>query len=187
MIVYFSMLETDSDRDVFQKLYDENRQKLYYIAYKILHHEADAEDAVHTCFVKMATNYARYRHLPYEDLVKLCCTIVRHTATDTCREYAKKGIFYDEVGQGEGQVPDILPDVLDQLIERYENDLIVQALMKLTEEEREFLHLQYGLGLKPKDIATLLEMPPQAVRKKMLRCRNKLAKILEGKEYECLR
>ena len=187
MIVYLSMLETDSDRDVFQKLYDENRQKLYYIAYKILHHEADAEDAVHTCFVKMAEHFAKYRHLPYEDLVKLCCTIVRHTATDTTREYAKKGIFYDGVGQGEDQIPDVLPDVLDQLIERCENDLIMQALMHLTEEEREFLNLQYGLGLKPKDIGSLLGMPSQAVRKKMLRLRNKLAKVLEGEEYECLR
>lgn len=187
MIMYLSMLEDDFDRDVYQKLYNENRQKLYYIAFKILHNEADAEDAVHTCFVKMAEHFARYRHLPYEDLVKLCCTIVRHTATDTSREYAKKGILNDEVGYGEGQIPDEAPDVLDQMIERYENDLIVQALMTLTEEEREFLNLQYGLGLKPKDIANLLKMPPQAVRKKMLRLRNKLAKVLEGEEYESLR
>lgn len=187
MIVYLSMLETDSDRDVFRKLYDENRQKLYYIAFKILHHEADAEDAVHTCFVKMAEHFAKYRHLPYDELVKLCCTIVRHAATDTAREYAKKGYPLDEEGFGEGHVLDQLPDVLDQMIERFENDLIMQALMQLTEDEREFLHLQYGLGLKPKDIATLLGMPPTAVRKKMLRLRNKLAKVLEGEEYECLR
>lgn len=185
--MYLSMLETDSDRDVFQKLYDENRQKLYFIAYKILHHEADAEDAVHTCFVKLADHFARYRHLPYGDLVKLCCTIVRHAATDTAREYAKKGNFYGEDGSGEDQLSDLSPDVLDQIIVRYENDLIMHALMQLTEEEREFLHLQYALDFKPKEIASLLGMPPQAVRKKMLRCRHKLAKILEGEKYECLR
>ena len=186
MMVYLSMLETDSDRDIFQKLYDENRQKLYFIAYKILHHEADAEDAVHTCFVKLADSFAKYRHLPYEDLVRLCCTIVKHAALDTTREYAKKGHFYDEDGLGECQILDQSPDVLETLVERFENDLIMQALMQLTEDEREFLHLQYGLGLKPKEIASLLGMPPTAVRKKMLRCRNKLAKVLEGEEYECL-
>lgn len=187
MIVYFSMLEDASDRDVFQKLYDENKQMLYHIAFKILHNEADAEDAVHTCFVKMAESFARYRHLPYDDLVKLCCTIVRHTATDIGREYAKKTFYHDEMGQGEDQVPDMSPDILDQMIERYEKHLIKQALMELTEDERELLYLQYGLGLKPKEIATLLDKPPQAVRKKMMRCRNKLAKILEGEDYECLR
>ena len=187
MIAYLSMLETDSDRDVFQKLYDENRQKLYFIAFKILHNEADAEDAVHTCFVNLAETFAKYRHLPYEDLVKLCCTIVKHAATDTAREYKKKVHFYDEGGLGECQISERSPDVLDKLIERFENDLIMQALIQLTEDEREFLYLQYGLGLKPKDIASLLGIPPQAVRKKMMSCRQKLAKVLEGEEYENLR
>ncbi len=185
--MYFSVLESDSDRDLFQKLYDENRQKFYYIAYKILHNEVDAEDAVHTCFLKMAEHFQKYRHLPYEDLVKLCCTIVKNAATDIYRGYAKETLLYDESGFGEDLIPDIATDTLDRIIERCEKDLIMQALMKLTEDEREFLHLQYGLELKPKEIATLLGMPSQAVRKKMLRCRNKLAKILEGKEYECLR
>lgn len=187
MIVYFSMLEDDFDRDVFQKLYDENRQMLYHIAFKILQNEADAEDAVHTCFVKMAERFAKYRYLPYDDLVKLCCTVVRNAANDIGREYAKKTFYHDEMGQGEDRIPDDNPDMLDQLIKRYEQHLIKQALMELTEEERELLYLQYGLELKPKDIAILLDKPPQAVRKKMMRCRNKLAKILEGKDYECLR
>ncbi len=187
MIAYLSMLETDSDRDVFQKLYDENRQKLYYIALQILRNEADAEDAVHTCFVKLAETFAKYCHLPYEELARLCRTIVRNAANDTAREYKKKGNFYDEAGLGECQIPDCAPDVLDQLIARFENDLIMQALMCLTEDEREFLYLQYGLGLKPKEIALLLDKPSSAIRKKMLRCRHKLAKILEGEEYESLR
>jgi len=185
MIVYVSMLENSSDQDVFQKLYDENRQKLYHIAYKILHNEADAEDAVHTCFVKLAAKFAKYRHLPYENLVMLCNTIVKNAAKDIAREYTKETHFYDEFGLGECQIADAAPDVLEQLIQQYDSDLIMQALMELTEEEREFLMLQYVLEQKPKDIAKLLDMPPQAVRKKMLRCRQKLAKVLEGKNYEC--
>lgn len=187
MIIYFSMLETDSDRDVFQKLYEENRQKLYYIAWNILHHEADAEDAVHTCFFKMAEHFAKYRHLSYEDLVKLFSVAVKNAARDIARGYAKQGDFFGEGNSGEEYIPDIGPDLLEQVIERYENNLIKQALMQLTEDEREFLNLQYGLELKPKDIATLMGMTPQAVRKKMLRCRNKVAKVLEGREYESLR
>lgn len=185
MIVYVSMLESNSDKDVFQKLYDENRQKLYRTAYKILHNEADAEDAVHTCFVKLAANFAKYRHLPYENLVMLCTTIVKNAANDIHREYAKETHFYDEDGLGECHAAVTTPDVLDQLIKQYDSDLIIQALMELTEEERELLTLQYGLEQKPKDIAKLLDIPPHAVRKKMLRCRHKLARILEGKNYEC--
>lgn len=36
MIIYLNMLETEEDRDVCQKLYEENKQKLFRIANKIL-------------------------------------------------------------------------------------------------------------------------------------------------------
>lgn len=187
MILYLSMLETESDRDVFQKLYEENRQKLFCIADKILRNEADAEDAVHTCFLKVADKFAEYRHQPYVNLVRLSCTITRHAATDIAREYEKKGNFTSEVHQGEDDVPDISPDILDQLIERHDKHLITQAVMQLKMEEREFLHLQYGLELKPRVIGELLGMTPEIVRKKIFRCRRRLAKILEDDEYEGLR
>jgi len=187
MIVYFSMLDTESDRDVFRKLYEENRQMLFGIAYDILRNKADAEDAVHTCFLRVADNFAKYRHKPYVALVKLCCTIVRHAATDIAREYQKKTTINNEMSDLMLEIPDIMPDIPDQLIEQYEGHLITQALFQLEEDERDFLVLQYIWELKPKVIGELLGMSSGAVRKKMLKCRNKLAKILEGKEYEGLR
>lgn len=187
MIVYLSMLETESDRDVFRKLYEENGHMLFGIANGILHNKADAEDAVHTCFLRVAENFAKYRHRPYVSLVKLCCIVVKRTATDITREYEKKASFVNEVTDWEDDVADRAPDIPDQLIQKYDRHLITQALFQLEEDEREFLGLQYVLELKPKVIGELLGMSSGAVRKKMLKCRNKLAKILEGKEYEGLR
>ncbi len=187
MIVYLSMLETEAERDVFQKLYEENRQKLYFIAWKILRNEADAEDAVHTCFLKVADKFANYSHLPYVELVRLCSTVVRNAATDIAREYEKKGNFESGAYHNSDGVPDISPDVLDVLIERYEKGLVMQAIMQLTEEEKEFLYLQYGMEFKPKVIGELMDMTSASVRKKMFSCRKKVAKILEGDEYEGLR
>ncbi len=184
MIMYLSILETDSDRDVFQKLYEENRQKLYHIARKKLQNEADAEDAVHTCFLRMAEKFADYRHQPYENLVKLCCTVSRNAATDIFREYEKKANFLDETNDGVGFVPDAAPDILEQMVQGYERSLVTQALMELTQEERDLLDMQYRMGLKPKAIGELLGMSSEVIRKKTLRSRNKLAKILEDKGYE---
>ena len=186
MIMYLSMLETESDRDVFQKLYEENRHKLYHIARKRLQNEADAEDAVHTCFLKMAEKFAEYRHQPYENLVKICNTVVKNSATDILREYEKKASFSNEDLSCGDNLPDVAPGILEQLIVRQEQELVTQALMELTDEEWEILSLQYGMRLKPKAIGELLGMTSGVVRKKSLRCRNKLAKILEDKGYESL-
>lgn len=184
MIMYLTVLETETDRDVFQKLYEENQQKLYYIANKILHNETDAEDAVHNGFLKLADRFSEYRNLSYESLVKLVHTIVKNAAMDFAREYEKKAAFLAEEGFGEDDIPDIGSDVLEQLINRYEQEFITKALMELTEDERELLSLQYGMGMKPKAIGELLGMSSALVRKNMFRCRKKLAEILESGEYQ---
>lgn len=187
MIVYFSMLETEAEREVFQRLYEENRQKLYCIAWKILRNEADAEDAVHICFLKVVDKFARYRHLTYKQLARLCCAVVRNAAIDIARENGKKGNYKTEAYNSENDMFDCGTDILAEIIKQYERELVTQALMQLAEEERDFLMLQYDLGLKPKDIGELMDMSSASVRKKMQGCRNKVAKILEGEEYEGLR
>lgn len=186
MIIYFNVLETEVDRDVCQKLYMENKQKLFRIANKILQNTADAEDAVQSCFSKVIDNFQDYRDIPYEELVILCQTIVRHDAIDIIREHKKTVNFTDGIHLGEDDVVSCTPDILDQLVERYEQSLVAQAIMELNEDERGLMHLQYVIGLKPKDVAKLLSTTSSVVRKKTLRCRVKLAKILEGYDYECL-
>ena len=172
-------LRTEENSVILQKLYERSRQKLYYIAWGILHNEADAEDAVHTCFLKIADKFTRYSHLSYDELERLCCTVVRNAATDIAREYEKKGNFIEGFNQDEDDLPDMAPDVLDQLIEKMERQDLVKALMQLDIQERDFLNMQYVLGLKPKVIGKLTGMSSEAVRKKIFRCRVKLAKILE--------
>lgn len=187
MIIYLNMLETEADREIFQKLYEENKPMLWHIARKIVRNEADAEDAVHNCFLRLAENFSRYRNQSYSNLIRLCKAISRNAATDIAREYRKEGDFQEETGCWEDDVVDISPDVLDKLIEQYEKNLLDRAVKKLAGAEKDLIFLQYGLGMKPKEIGKMLNMTSAMVRKRMCRCRNKLVTILEGEEYESLR
>ncbi len=47
MIVYLQMIETDEDKSKFEEIYQEYRNLMYYVAYKRMQHEQDAEDVVH--------------------------------------------------------------------------------------------------------------------------------------------
>ncbi len=185
--MYVSMLETESDREVFRRLYEKNRQRLYYTAWKIVQNDDNAEDAVHTCFMRLADRYGRYRDQPFENLEKLCRVIVVNEATNITRAYARRGEFLDVCEMGEDSLVDDAADILDQLIVKYDRELLSQALRQLTPDERHFLALQYELDIKPKDIGAMMNMTSGAVRKKILRCRRKLAEILEDEKYESLR
>lgn len=56
MLIYLQTIETEEDKSKFEDIYREYRGLMYYVAYKRLHHEQDAEDAVHYAFMKMAEN-----------------------------------------------------------------------------------------------------------------------------------
>lgn len=183
-MMYFNVLETETDRELCQKLYKENKQKLFYLANRILQNPADAEDAVHVCFSKIMGDFARYRTMPYEELVIMCQAIVKHNAIDILREYGRKVSLDDENYAVEREMSFVGTDTLDKLIEQYENELLSQALMELEKEERELMYLQYVAEIKPKEIAKMYGITSGAVRKRTLRCRKKLAKILRKMNYE---
>ncbi len=178
------MLETEEDKVIFHRLYKENRQKLYFIAWRILHNETYAEDAVHAGFLKLANTFGRYRQQPYVNLVKICSITVRNAAIDITRENEKKYNFWDENGKDGDNIADATPDILDELIAKQERSVVAEALMELEEEERELIYLQYTAGMKPKEIGKMLNMTSAAIRKKTFYSRNKLARILESKGYK---
>ena len=56
MLIYLQMLESPEEKSILEQIYLEYRGLMYHVAYKILHNEQDAEDAVHHAFVKIAEN-----------------------------------------------------------------------------------------------------------------------------------
>lgn len=182
--MYLTMLETAADKVIFERLYEENGQKLHFVARKILHDEMDAEDAVHNGFLKIANNFASYRNKPYEELERICTIIVRNEAIDIFRENSKTCGFSEEKGFSEENVPDIVPGILDEMIAECDSSVIDESLMELEEGARELLYLQYAAGLKPKEIGEMFHMTSAEVRKRNFVNRNKLAEILEKKGFK---
>lgn len=54
VLVYLSMIEGPEDRNKFEIVYQQYKSLMYYVAYRILREERDAEDAVHNAFVRIA-------------------------------------------------------------------------------------------------------------------------------------
>ncbi|MDE6092803.1 MAG: RNA polymerase subunit sigma-24, partial [Ruminococcus sp.] len=52
--IYLSILETAEDKIKFEDFYTKYRQKMYAIAYNILHNVEDSEDAVHEAIIQIS-------------------------------------------------------------------------------------------------------------------------------------
>ena len=180
---YLSLLETEEDKAIFDRLYRENKQKLFFVANKVMGNEMDAEDVVHTCFLNLAEHFHKYRERSYDTLEKMCTTITKNVALDVLRHRKFECTFSESGAYLDGNLPDLDTDVLREVLHNEQADVLERAMLQLTEEERMLMYLRYGMLLKPKDIAELLKSSSVSIRKKTLHCRDKLAKILEVEGY----
>ena len=155
------MRKTPEDRAVIQRLYQENAQNLYFIAWQIVQNEAKAEDAVYTCFRKLTEDFALCRNQDYENLERLCVILVRNAA-------AKMVDGHDGGGR---KVKGHNRDVSDACMDR--------AVRKLDEDEKHLLYLKHVMQLGLKKIGILLDMEPKEIEKKLFACREKIRAALE--------
>lgn len=147
--------------------------------------DAEAEDAVHTCFLKLAEKFSKYRNLPYKKLVSICRKTTRNAAVDITRKYKNVVMIPGDEDYGVDYLLSLVGmDILDQVIKDFEVEAIVKAIKELEEEERDLLYMRYELEQKPKEIGHLMNMSSAEVRKKLFDYRNKLAKILQEQGFE---
>lgn len=82
MLIFLSMLETEEAKCSFEKIYRENYLTMYHIALGMLKSQADAENAVHEAFLKLAERFEKYMQIGCSEMTGLCVTIVKNKAID---------------------------------------------------------------------------------------------------------
>lgn len=78
--IYLSILESDEEKHYFEDIYINYKQKMFGIAYSILHNVQDSEDAVHQAFLKMADNFQKILSIPRQELPSYIVIIIRNTS-----------------------------------------------------------------------------------------------------------
>ena len=59
MLAYMSLMDSADDKSKFERVYQSYKGLMFYTANRILNNPQDAEDAVHTAFVKIAENISK--------------------------------------------------------------------------------------------------------------------------------
>lgn len=124
MIVYLQMIETDEDKSKFEEIYQEYRNLMYYVAYKRMQHEQDAEDVVHHVFVKIAENIKNIETVSPKTK-QLIVTMVDNRVTDVFRVRGKHPVvMYDDELKN------------SPVTENEREDLLAECILKLPEQQR---------------------------------------------------
>lgn len=174
MIVYLQMIETNEDKSKFEEIYQEYRNLMYYVAYKRMQHEQDAEDVVHHVFVKIAENI---KHIePVSPKTKqLIVTMVDNRVTDIFRVRGRHPVvMYDDELKN------------SPVIGNDGEDLLTECILKLPEQQRMVIWMKYGQGYSLREIAKMLGISLVWAQKIDQRAKKKLEDLyLEGGGVLC--
>lgn len=171
MFFYLTLIDTEEEKRKFVYLYENYKQTMYYTAYQILHNVHAAEDAVHQAFLRVIDHLEQVDVKNEQKTKGFLVTITQHIAIDSYRRQKREHTAYDEE-QMEIPVPDLAEIHTDA-------ELIIQTILRLPSDDSIVLRLKYVHGYQGREIAQLLGISEEAVRKRISRAKKRLAKRLE--------
>ena len=178
LALYLNEINGQPNKDKFEEIYRIYEQKMYAIAYKILRHKENAEDAVHDALeviVKKIDTIGEVRAAKTWNYIQV---IVKNKAIH---------IYNNRKGENEFVTDDIniLADIqkycedVETIVTR--NDMVnymANVLLGLPEKCRDVMYLRYYNELSYADIAEILDMTEENARQIARRTRKMLAKKL---------
>jgi RNA polymerase sigma-70 factor (ECF subfamily) len=162
-------------------LYDRHGGRAYSLAFAILRNGHDAEDAVARAFAQVWSGRDRYD--PAQGAFSgWLSTIVRSRALDLYRARQRRTRAYGAAREaGDPGWHPLGPD--EQAEAKETRRIVVAALLRLPEDQRQPLALAYFRGMSHSEIAIALELPlgtvKTRIRSAMQRLRDQLTGELE--------
>lgn len=146
MLVFMSLIDTADDRTKFEKIYREYKFLLFNIANNVLNNPQDAEDAVHSAFVKIAENIEKVTEAVCPKTKAFAVTIVENTAIDL---YRKKKHMADLEPFENWPGAEINLD---------NSTVLAHCMGRLPARYRQMILLKYVYGFSSKEAAKLMNI-----------------------------
>jgi RNA polymerase sigma-70 factor (ECF subfamily) len=182
MDVRLATLARKGDRAAFEELVDLYKDKIFHLAYRMLHSRHEAEEIVQETYLRVFTNLDKY------DENQKFSTWIYRIGTNLCIDrLRKRKASYSldaEINDGEGTdwyslLPslDDTPDEQVALSETQEE--IRKSIELLPEKYKSVVILRYLQDLSLQEISEVLSMPVTTIKTRLHRGREYLRKKLE--------
>ena len=165
---------TRENQKKLEELFIRYERYLFHIARQHVRRSSDAEDIVLEAFIRVIPHLDKLNLEDGHKARNYLVTIVERLSIDFHR---RNKIFFisDEL------LFDFLSENDDQADQ--EGDLLIkEAMKKLKVEDEQILRLKYLQDMTNQEIAELLSIKEEAVRKRLERARKRLQKIMEDKK-----
>ncbi|MCC8024411.1 MAG: RNA polymerase sigma factor [Clostridium sp.] len=160
------------DREAFREFYQETARSVYSFILSLTKSPTEAEDLMQETYLSVWTKADSY--VPQGKPLAWVFTIARNLCYMRFREQRQRSdVALEELeGREEGRVCDSLEQAADRKV-------LLDALSKISREERQIVLLHAAAGMKHREVAEALEMPLATELSKYNRSMKKLQTILQ--------
>lgn len=176
------MTNNQATRQFFECLYDTYEQKIFHLAYSILHQKEQAEDVTQDVFEQLYQTSSKLQSLDKEHLNYLILQIAKNKAIDLYRKNTTH-IKYLEKEQQQTQ-PEINNNVEKNFQELITEEQFKEITHALKDPYLKVFMYRVFYDFSTKEIAHLTSTKEATVRKQFERAKDKIKTILGGADND---
>lgn len=176
MIIILLGAIPDEKKDLISEIFSKLNVKMYNISYKTLGNKQDAEEALSETFLKIIKNIDKISVLPCPQIELYCVRILKNETINVIRKRCKV-VYIDNL--------DFLQDSSSyeteyEFLNSVDKEILKKYIEKLSDDEKDFIHLRFFEDMKLKDIALFFDISEEAAKKRSQRIIKKLRKYYEA-------
>lgn len=175
MLTFAALIEDETLREKYERLYNQYKTPLFRSATAILHDRFLAEDAVSETFFRVAKDFANLAQLSDKRFERCINIILRNVSIDQCRYRDRHDVPMEEL---KDQVD--LNGIDDQVFGKIGYEMILKQIGNMKDIYREVLELYYVNHCSAREIGDLLGIRETTVYSNLSRAKKTLAEKLEG-------
>lgn len=175
LLYYLSLIESQEDQSKFEKIYNSHRKLMLFVARRVLKEPQLAEDAVQNAFIKIIHNLNRIDDLNCHKTKHFIVIITKNAAIDLMRKEKRQRYFCEEDMSKYNDSSSID-------LTAFEMEYIIDKIEQLKPIYRDILQLKIQFDLSDRQIAVLLDISYETVRKRLERSRKLLTELLNDEE-----
>lgn len=183
MLPIILAINNAEERSFVEQIYDKHKNKIYRIAFDILHNPEDAEDCLQNVFQTIIDNLDMFKSAEHYAFIKLIVTCTRNEAIDIYRKNKRRNkfetqfnVYWDDDSEC-SDIEDIADNniTIDSMLINVENQKRISEMIEaLKPIYRDVFQLRYKYSISNQDIARILKISEGAVKVRYLRAKKML-------------
>lgn len=171
--LYLNVIGDADERSKFEQIYYTYRKQMMLVAKSFLHHDADAEDVVHTVFLNIAMKHMKLiqRLEDPADIRNYLLKATKNTALNELKRKGRTNLPLETVTEYEQDNGQDFPDeaFLDLICAKADYEKVVNALLDMEPPYREILYDHFVLEMSVPEAARQLGRNIATAKKQLVR------------------